>query len=82
MFKMGSFQKLHKQKNLWFFLYIPIYFNFRYTESEEKRMPDLMLTFIPCKNFDLLCSRLGAGAAGLHQNFRPELHKNDAALQH
>jgi hypothetical protein len=41
-----------------------IYFNFRYTESEEKIMSDIMLTFIPFINFDLLYSREGARAAG------------------
>jgi hypothetical protein len=35
---------------------------FCYTESEEKRMSDLMLTFIPFKNFDLLYSRVEARA--------------------
>jgi hypothetical protein len=28
--------------------------NFRYTESEEKRISGVMLTFIPFKNFDQL----------------------------
>jgi hypothetical protein len=43
-----------------------IYYNFRYTESEEKRMSDLMLTSIPFKKFDLLHSSVGDGdgAAG------------------
>jgi hypothetical protein len=41
-----------------------IFYNFHYTESEEKRMSDLMLTFMPFKIFDLLYSRVGAGAAG------------------
>jgi hypothetical protein len=39
-----------------------IYYNFRYKESEEKRMSDLMLPLTPFKNFDLLYSRVGAGA--------------------
>jgi hypothetical protein len=45
-------------------------------------MSDLLLTFIPFKNFDLLYSRVLEPEP--HQNFRPEpeLHKNDAALQH
>jgi hypothetical protein len=41
-----------------------IYNNFRYKESEEKRMSDLMLTFIPFKNVCLIYRRVGAGAAG------------------
>jgi hypothetical protein len=55
-----------------------IYYNFRYTESEEKRMSELMLTFIPFKNFDLLYSWVGtgAGAAGAASNFCPELEPN------
>jgi hypothetical protein len=40
-----------------------IYYNFPYTESEEIRMSDLMITYIPIKNVDLLYSRVGAGAA-------------------
>jgi hypothetical protein len=46
---------------------MPICNNFRYTESEEKKMSDLMLTFIPFKN---------VGFLGLetepHHNFPPE----------
>jgi hypothetical protein len=41
-----------------------INYNFSYTESEEKRGSDLMFPFIPFKNFVLLYSRVGAGAAG------------------
>jgi hypothetical protein len=48
-------------------------------------MSDLMLTFIPYKNFNLLYSRVGARPEP-HPNFRPkpepEQHKNDAAPQH
>jgi hypothetical protein len=57
-----------------------IYYIFRYTESEEKRTSDLMLTFIPFKHFDLLFSRVGArtGAAGVGSKFPPD----DAAPQH
>jgi hypothetical protein len=40
-----------------------IYYNFRYKESEEKRMSDLMLPFTSFKIFDLLYGRVGAGAA-------------------
>jgi hypothetical protein len=47
-----------------------IFYNFRYTESEEKRMLDFMLTFIPLKNFDLLYSRVGVGA-GAASKFLP-----------
>jgi hypothetical protein len=36
--------------------------NFRYNESEENRMSDLMLHFTTLTNFDLLFSRVGAGA--------------------
>jgi hypothetical protein len=39
-----------------------IYNNFRYTETEEKRMTGLMLTFIPFKIFVLLYCGVGAGA--------------------
>jgi hypothetical protein len=44
--------------------------HFHYTESEEKRMSDHVLTFIHFKKYDLLYSREGAeagadaGAAG------------------
>jgi hypothetical protein len=40
-----------------------IYYNFQDTESEEKIILDFMLTYIPFKNFNLLHSRVGAGAA-------------------
>jgi hypothetical protein len=33
---------------------VPIYYNFRHKESEEKIMSALMLTFTPLKFFDLL----------------------------
>jgi hypothetical protein len=39
-----------------------IYHNFRYKESEEKKMSDLVLLFTPFKIFDLLYSRVGVGA--------------------
>jgi hypothetical protein len=39
-----------------------IYYNFRYKESEEKRVSDLMLPFTPLKIFDLLYRSVGAGA--------------------
>jgi hypothetical protein len=39
--------------------------NIYYKESEEKRMSDLMLPFTPLKIFDLLYSRVGAGAASI-----------------
>jgi hypothetical protein len=39
-----------------------IYYNFRYKESEEKRMLDLMLPFTSLKILDLFYSRVGAGA--------------------
>jgi hypothetical protein len=39
-----------------------IYYNFRYKESEEKRMSDLMSPFTSFKIFDLLYSGVGAGA--------------------
>jgi hypothetical protein len=60
-----------------------IYYNFCYKESEEKRMSDLVLPFTPLKIFDLLYSKVGAGA-GAASNFcpKPEPHKNDAAPQH
>jgi hypothetical protein len=49
-----------------------IYYNFRYKESEEKRMSDLMLPFTPLKTFDLLYRRVGAvGAAGAASKFSP-----------
>jgi hypothetical protein len=50
-----------------------IYYNFRYKESEGKRMSDLMLTFTPLKFFDLLYSRVGAGtgAVGAASKFSP-----------
>jgi hypothetical protein len=58
-----------------------IYYNFRYKESEEKRLSDLMLLFTPLKNFDLLYSGVEPEP---HQIFRPEPdpHKNEAAQQH
>jgi hypothetical protein len=58
-----------------------VYYNFRCKESEEKRMSDLMLLFPPLKMFDLLYSRVGAGAASKFSP-EPEPHKNDAAPQH
>jgi hypothetical protein len=39
-----------------------IYYNFRYKESEEKKMSDLMLPFTSFNIFDLLYKREGAGA--------------------
>jgi hypothetical protein len=39
-----------------------IFYNFCYTELEEKRMLDHMLTSIPFKNFDRFYSRVGSGA--------------------
>jgi hypothetical protein len=45
------------------FLCIFSTYNFRYIESEEKRMLDLMLPVTPLKKFDLQYSRVGAGAA-------------------
>jgi hypothetical protein len=60
---MGSFKKMTKRNNFIDFS-VHIYNKFRYTESDEKRMLALMLTFIPFNNFDLLYSRVGAGAAG------------------
>jgi hypothetical protein len=56
-------------------------YNFRYKESEEKRMSDLMLPFTPLKIFDVLYSMVGAGAAS---NFcqEPEPYKIDAAPRH
>jgi hypothetical protein len=62
---MGGFQKMTQTK--WFYCFFYAYFlkifeNFRYKESEENRMSDLMLPFTLLKNFDLLYSRVGAGA--------------------
>jgi hypothetical protein len=37
-------------------------YNFYNTGSEEKRIPHLILTFIPFKNFGLLYSKIAAGA--------------------
>jgi hypothetical protein len=47
-----------------------IYYNFRYKDSEEKRLPDLMLPFTTLKIFDLLYNRVGAGA-GAASKFSP-----------
>jgi hypothetical protein len=53
-------------------------YKIRYTESEERRMSDLMLTFIP---FKIVGQELEPEP---HQNFCMELepHKNDTTLQH
>jgi hypothetical protein len=61
---------------------VHIYYSFRYTKSEEKRMSGLLLIFIRFDHFDLLCIRVGAGA-GVESKFRPEPepHKNDVAPQ-
>jgi hypothetical protein len=61
-----------------------IYYNFRYKESEEKKISDLMSTFIPFKYFDLPHSRLVAGSGagdgtGATSKFLPV---PDAAPQH
>jgi hypothetical protein len=46
------------------------YYIFRYKESEEKRILDLKLLFTPLKIFELLYSRVGAGAgAGAASKF-------------
>jgi hypothetical protein len=63
-------KKRHKLNNFIAFS-MHIYYNFRYTESEEKRMSGLMLTFIPFKNVDLLYSIVG-------QEPEPEPHQNVA----
>jgi hypothetical protein len=57
-----------------------IYYNFRSKESEEKRLSDLMVPFTPLNFFDLLYSRIGAGAAGAASKLSPGAgpHKNDA----
>jgi hypothetical protein len=67
MFNIDSFQKWPELNDFIVFS-IRIYNNFHYTESEEKRMSDLMLTFM----------------TEHHQSFRPEPdpHKYDAAPQH
>jgi hypothetical protein len=63
MLNISSFQKMSQAKYL-FLLFLCIFTNnYRYTESEEKIMSDLILTFIPLKIFDLLYGRAGAGAA-------------------
>jgi hypothetical protein len=58
---MDSFQKMTKTEIFCFSM--PIYNNFHYIESEEKRMSDLMLICIRFKNVGLLYRRVGAGAA-------------------
>jgi hypothetical protein len=78
------FKKWNKLNNFTVFP-IRIYHNFHNTESEEKRMSDLLLTFIPLKIFDFLYRREETAAAPEpHTNFCSELepHKNDAALQY
>jgi hypothetical protein len=53
-----------------------IYQNFPYTELEEIRMSDLMLTFSTFKHFDLVYRRVGAGAgarAGAALKFTPRV---------
>jgi hypothetical protein len=59
LFNLGSFQKITQTFSM------HIYYNICYKESEEKRMSDLMimLPFTSFKIFDLLYSRVGAGAA-------------------
>jgi hypothetical protein len=52
---------------------------FRLTKKEDKRLSDLMETFVPITNFDLLYSREEPEP---HINFRPEPYKNDATPQH
>jgi hypothetical protein len=46
---------------IFLFIFPKIFENFRYKESEENRMSDLMLPFTSLKIFDLLYSRVGAG---------------------
>jgi hypothetical protein len=55
------FKKWHKLNDFIAFS-MHIYYNFRFKESEEKRMSDLLLPFTPFKIFDLLYCRVGAGA--------------------
>jgi hypothetical protein len=56
------FKKWHKFNDFSAFS-MHIYYNFRYRQSEEKRMSDLVLSFTPLKIYVLLYSRVGAGAA-------------------
>jgi hypothetical protein len=78
------FKKWHKHNDFIAFS-MHIYYNFRYKESEEKRLSDLMLPFTPLKFYDLLYSRVWAGAVVASKflpGAEPEQHKNDAAPQH
>jgi hypothetical protein len=59
--KWVVFKKLHKLNDFIAFS-MHICYNFRYKESEEKRMSDLMIPFTSFEIFDLLYSRVGAGA--------------------
>jgi hypothetical protein len=58
---MDSFKKWNKLNNFIVFS-IRIFNNFHCAESEEKRIIDLMITFIPSKKFCFLCSRVRVGA--------------------
>jgi hypothetical protein len=55
------FKKENNLKDIIAF-FMHIYYNFRYKESEEKRMSDIILPFPPLKIFDLIYSKVGAGA--------------------
>jgi hypothetical protein len=63
MYNMDSFQKIAQTEysNLIVFSF-RILNNFHYTESEEKKMSDLINFYSIKKNFGLLYIRTGAGA--------------------